>query len=345
MCGLEQEIKDFEDSDKILLSREYGFIPKSFDDEKKTTEENVIRGLIKEKNNITRIKEELRLFYVALTRAKCSLNLIFEGEEDERSEIFFGAKSFLDYVPKSLNVIYEDEASLSLYNKKHKLNQVVFVPDVKGRDKELAEKIKNSVDYRYPYIGDTLLPLKSSVTGVAEKGVFTIDTETVFNDETSSTDVGTIAHKFMEYLDFTRLEECNSQAQEMIKSGVMKKEEIALIDIDKIQSAIIKADLKSVVNKTLYKEKNFLYLLPSRSILKDGSDEKVLIQGIIDLLAIDEDSAIIIDYKYSGVDKKTLYKRYCKQLEIYGEAVEKVLGKKVIRKTIISLLTGETVDV
>ena len=131
----------------------------------------------------------------------------------------------------------------------------------------------------------------------------------------------------------------------MVDAGVLTEEDLSLINIDKIQRAVIKADLKSIADKTLYKEKNFLYLLPAKSFLEDGSDEKVLIQGVIDLLAIDGDNAVIIDYKYSGADKKTLYNRYAKQLEIYGEAVEKVLRKKVIKKIVVSLITGEAVEI
>ena len=328
VCGLEQAIKKTDDKEQILSSREYGFIPKSFDLDKRTTKENIIRGLIKEKNNITRIKEELRLFYVALTRAKYSLNLVFEGEEDERGEVFLGAKSFLDYVPKNMNVIYEDKESLALYNQKHKINQVIFVPDANNTDKSLAEKIKNAINYRYPFEKDTVLPLKSSVTGIAENGVFSFDADAVFEGGISNTEVGKTAHKFMEYLDFTRLNECKVQAEEMIRNGIMTENEINSIDIDKIQNAVIKADLKAVVGKDIYKEKNFLYLVPAKDVFFDGGNEEVLIQGIIDLLAIDNDSAVIIDYKYSGVDRTTLQNRYQKQLQIYADAVEKILDKK-----------------
>ena len=56
----------------------------------------------------------------------------------------------------------------------------------------------------------------------------------------------------------------------------------------------------------------------------DGAEE-ILIQGIIDLLAIKDGKAIIIDYKHSGIiSEQKLIERYRKQLEFYAYAVNKV---------------------
>ena len=73
--------------------------------------------------------------------------------------------------------------------------------------------------------------------------------------------------------------------------------------------------------------------------------ESVLMQGVIDLLAVKDDKAIIIDYKYSGKSKDNLLKTYAKQLKLYKYAVETSLQVKVIKTAIVSLLSGETVVV
>ena len=71
----------------------------------------------------------------------------------------------------------------------------------------------------------------------------------------------------------------------------------------------------------------------------------MLLQGIIDLLVIDGENAEIIDYKYSSRTAESLKNKYEKQLDLYAYAVNKVLGKKVIKKTLVNIFTGESVSV
>ena len=58
-----------------------------------------------------------------------------------------------------------------------------------------------------------------------------------------------------------------------------------------------------------------------------------------------ETSAKIIDYKYSSLDAKSLKEEYSKQLNLYAQAVEGVLNKRVDVKVLVNIFTGETVIV
>ena len=74
-------------------------------------------------------------------------------------------------------------------------------------------------------------------------------------------------------------------------------------------------------------------------------DETVLVQGVIDLLAVDGNSARIADYKYSLLPPEALSKKYLKQLDLYAYAVEKVLGKQVTDKVLINLFSGDVINI
>ena len=82
--------------------------------------------------------------------------------------------------------------------------------------------------------------------------------------------------------------------------------------------------------------------IPANRVFDTACTEEVLLQGVIDLLAISPFGAEIIDYKYSVLNAEGLKRKYRKQLELYAYAVEKSLGIKVIRKTLVNILTGET---
>ena len=96
------------------------------------------------------------------------------------------------------------------------------------------------------------------------------------------------------------------------------------------------------ISDALRSKYNDSFEVIEKHVLRD-SDSKVLIQGTIDLLCVDENYAYVLDYKYSSKNAKSLKERYKKQLDLYALAVEKVLGVKVKEKRIINLLSGESV--
>ena len=66
-------------------------------------------------------------------------------------------------------------------------------------------------------------------------------------------------------------------------------------------------------------------------------------QGVIDLLAIKGDNAVIVDYKHSHKGREALKATYKKQLELYSYAVEKATGKHVEGLIIFNILSLEEI--
>lgn len=77
----------------------------------------------------------------------------------------------------------------------------------------------------------------------------------------------------------------------------------------------------------------------------DSHVEKVILQGIIDAFIMEEDGIILVDYKTDRVkDGEELRNRYQKQIDLYSEALEQILRKKVKRRVLYSFSLGEEVD-
>ena len=77
----------------------------------------------------------------------------------------------------------------------------------------------------------------------------------------------------------------------------------------------------------------------------DSNVEKVILQGIIDAFIMEEEGIILVDYKTDRVkDGAELRNRYQKQIDLYSEALEQILGKKVKRRVLYSFSLGEEVD-
>ena len=104
-------------------------------------------------------------------------------------------------------------------------------------------------------------------------------------------------------------------------------------------------ELKELKNFRLFREKSFMVNVPASFVTDTNSEQSVLIQGVIDLLAVKDGKAQILDYKYSVHGEKVLKQRYSKQLELYSYAVENVLGLEVTKKIIVNIFNGDLIEI
>ena len=137
-CGLERRFNKDSERDEVLFDREYGFAVKYYDDESGVMNETPLRGLIKERMRENAVKEELRLFYVATTRAKYSLHLTFVSESDIRREVFSGAEKFLDYIPAYLPIIDHQREECGFFGAEKEKRQIIMA----GADPEIMSEMK-----------------------------------------------------------------------------------------------------------------------------------------------------------------------------------------------------------
>ncbi len=344
VCGLEGRFNAQDEWDNVLTDKQIGLGLKTFNKQLRVTTESPVRLLIKQRLSVKRVKEELRLFYVATTRAKYSLHLtISKKERTDENDIFVGANCFADFIPPHLPVREYSEEDLAFTNLKRQIHQVL----VGEGDSVLEDKMQKNFQTEYEYIEDTKLPLKASVTGVTHIDELFSEYRYSVEDITASTDneKGTIAHKILQNLDFSKRSDLSGQVELLIERGILTKEEIDGVSLGRIQKALNDNAFNGIELKELYKEKSFIVNVPANMLYDVKSSQDVLVQGIIDLLIISFDSAEIIDYKYSSLNSQGLVKRYKGQLDLYAFAVEKILKLKVNKKTIVNIFTGESVQV
>lgn len=340
VLGTEKTLSDFDSGEQVLFDRELGFAVKGFSDEQRTAKQTPLRWLfsMRQKENV--LKEELRLFYVALTRASSSLHITCVAGDDLRKDEFNGASKYVDFIPNTiLTKIYsEEDASIFSGAKKEQ----VLIAEPKKKESE----IKKNLEFVYPFSEDTVLPLKSTVTDLNKtKGEEYYSVPKMFPEETDGDAKikGIVAHKILECYDFEKKLSARKTAEELIENGVLTEEQVLLVDLFKIDKAIHGGAFDGIEEYNLYREKSFLLSLPANQVMDTTSSEEILIQGQLDLLAVKEDKAVVIDYKYSKKTAERLKETYSKQLDIYAKAVTKILGVKVVEKYIVNILSGETV--
>ncbi|WP_317316237.1 PD-(D/E)XK nuclease family protein, partial [Peptostreptococcus russellii] len=119
-----------------------------------------------------------------------------------------------------------------------------------------------------------------------------------------------------------------------------------------MRSGIFKEILEAEKNDRLYKEKAINYSLRMNSIYKDediDESERIMMVGIMDLFYEDKDgNLVLLDYKTDYVangDYSTIVERYKIQLNMYGNAMEKISGRKVVKKYLYMFSTGKLLDI
>ena len=340
VCGLEKELGTRHESDELLKDSKDGVAIKYYDSDRRK-KSTIQRAVFQKRMRKTVVEEEMRILYVALTRAKYSLHMVARISDLEDIKAGKTLK-FTDFLPPQLQgEVFVDKCEQSKVFETVKREILID-----GFDPLSVEKMSENFSYVYPFRVDTTLPLKCSVTGVMQnqedREYFVKD---LFLEGESKTDTerGIIAHKILEHFDFSKKDSPNDQISLMIDNGTLTADELKKIDLNKILN-VIKSDVFSFKEGTkLYREKSFVISIPAKMLYNLDTDSRILLQGVIDLLAITPDGAFVIDYKYSSLRDESLKEKYKKQLDLYSYAVENTLSIKVVKKAIVSLLNGSVI--
>ncbi len=164
----------------------------------------------------------------------------------------------------------------------------------------------------------------------------------------SPAEIGTAMHMVMQHIDF--LNPIDQDAifillDEMVQKELLTEEQRSVINPDLLcdffQSSLGK---RMCAARKLQREIPFSLALPAREAYSDwkGSDEPILVQGIIDCLFEDEDGLVLVDYKTDGITdrfkggyeeaKPILEKRYKVQIDLYTKAVEQIYKRPVVER-------------
>ena len=171
---------------------------------------------------------------------------------------------------------------------------------------------------------------------------------------------GTATHKIFELLSFDKIKDIHD-VKAFIKE-CLEKEWIPafwedLIPVEQIsqfcQSDLGRRMAKAEAENKLYRERPFVMGIPVKDVYPEKlsdveTDERILIQGIIDVFWIEEDGITLLDYKTDRVEcGADLVKRYQAQMELYEEAINRVFvnqGYRVKKKILYSFRLNEAIE-
>lgn len=341
LAGLGKRFNLDDTKKEILTDRYEGIALKFYDEESKRTKITLPRAAFKERARLNAIKEEMRVFYVAMTRAECKLYLVTSEpveENDDFTSILF-ANKFSDFIKTKYfdKKITADDTEIG---DGEDVREVYISKDRPA----LTDLIRKNLSFIYPYEEDVNLPVKRAVTSLAEDATTDDDemTEIRLPADKTARERGIAYHAFLQHAD--SFYEDAGVLLEKIKTGKkLTDEQLTLLSEEKLRKILRAPLFEEIRGYKFYKEQPFIAQMAANEISNTNATGDVLVQGIIDLLAVKGDKAIIVDYKYSKKSISHLKETYAYQLALYKKAVEKTLKLKVEKTILFNLNTVESI--
>ena len=298
--------------------------------------------------------EEMRLLYVALTRAKRYMYAT-SSVSKKKLETFGVVKgisapsSMLDIIGDSIadggKIAFTVHGREEFEGVQTKKQSYVFPP----ANKTLKAEIEMAQAFEYPHAKETKLAIKYSVSALDS-----LDEQTVSAyAEGDFKNIGTIYHKVMQYIDFSACgtDGVKNEIARLVQEKYLTEQEVEearAVDGENFEKKIATCLASEIIRKAYeaekagkcFREKSFMMYKPAREVSDDfDTDEKVLVQGVIDLYICGE-KKIIVDFKNSNLKDEESLKKYEKQLKLYKMAVESADNVKIDSILLYSFKTG-----
>lgn len=223
-------------------------------------------------------------------------------------------------------------------------------------DEYIVNAIKENIAFTYPFEDILNIEAKTSVSVIAnkaesEKYSFTALPSFMSDGGITATERGTAMHRVMQFFDFKKSEDIEAEIERLYEWQFISERERASLNIDALKTFFESDIFKRIKNSDIVKrEMRFLTEIPAKEIestLPDRfNDEKIIIQGAVDVCFVENGELVILDFKTDRVDDLSqLSDTYGNQLSYYALACQKIFGLPVKEKVIYSFAKGDTVKI
>ncbi|WP_188066036.1 helicase-exonuclease AddAB subunit AddA [Brevibacillus brevis] len=425
VAGMGKQFNTMDLKSQFLLHKDLGFGPMAVEPSMQLRYPSLAALGIRQKLRRDMLAEEMRVLYVALTRAREKLILVGSSKDLAKSVTDWGrqddserlsdedliqAKGYLDWVGRAM-LRHPGAGLLRAYPEQQGSGEVVRVRSVpddsvwsfhfyqadelraqgesandeaslwermtrreaiaeRPSDDTLREIVDRRLGWQDPHPIAPRVAAKWSVSelkrhakvskgrqpltlpSITEKPKFLSEQK---SNRLTAAEKGTITHLVFQHLDLKRpLDEADirEQVTALAAHRFLTDEQVQAVDVTQI--ARFFADplgqrMKSAA--VVHRELPFTLVLPAYEVeaeLGEESDEKVVVQGVIDCLLEEQDgSLVLIDFKTDWMAKEAtaeaieeMKRRYEGQIRLYVRAIKQIIKPKGNVSSYLYLLSG-----
>ena len=220
----------------------------------------------------------------------------------------------------------------------------------------LVEQIKENVKFVYPYNEILKIKSKTSVSALANKAEidkFAFEATPSFMNEgnMSAAQRGTAMHKVMQYFDFSRADDIDGEIERLYEWQFLSENEYNSLNRKALYKFFESEAFKRIKNAELVKREMRFLTEVSANVLDKTLDsrfdnEKIIIQGAVDVCFIEKGEVVILDFKTDRVDSlEELKAAYSDQLSLYATACSKIFKMPIKEKIIYSFNLSDSISV
>ncbi len=374
-------VRDY--SGTMLTNRDSYFTLMDVDAKKRVKSKTFAYAALERINRKRACGEELRLLYVALTRAQEKLIMVGKGNLDEWSEsilnpdkpesVFESATPF-KWIFSSLMRYYTSigETDFMLDNLNCRIAQQEFdgAPPVFNKENEQTENfeisdeetslLQSRINYRYPYEEDTRRQEKFSVTELAHRNsTMPIALKTPdFDSEKKQlmgADKGNAYHNCMEHIPFAPFRNCDctefTEIAEREISTLVENKKLTAAEAEAIEPARIAEFFSEELGRRMLESSQIMREYPffakvSGEEIGEPDLAEFMLQGRVDLFFVENGEIIVVDYKSDNphnLEKER--ENYAKQVKIYSAVLPKLTGMSVKEIYLYPFMTGKALKI
>ncbi|MBR2277992.1 MAG: helicase-exonuclease AddAB subunit AddA [Eubacterium sp.] len=367
--------------DLIQLNNKCGIGLKVYNEAQLYRYNSVQYSCIKNMNSCALMSENLRVLYVAITRAKEQF-ITFASYKNIASAVEKAAAKIVDGTICSTTVKHaQNDADLLLMTallhkdggELRKMTdvdvrtdlsfdfdmQIFFDSDIDistnaesntaKPDELLVNAIRKKLEYSYFASELSAFSSKRSASELDERDSgfkFFAKTKPAFLDSSGMTSAerGSAMHAFMQYADFdVAKDDIEAEVNRLLDRHFITEKQAEVLDREKLKK-FFDSNIahRMLKSPAVYRELKVTSLIPACELENTDFDDKILVQGIADCIFEEDGELVLVDYKTDYVKTADeLLDLYKKQLAFYKIAAQKTLKKPVKQALLYSFSLSE----
>ena len=383
LCDTARRFNRQDSRDTVLVHPELGLGPKLTDTQRRVEYPTLARNAIKLRLEREMLSEEMRLLYVAMTRARERLFITAALKDPEAAIAKAESSITRPMAPEVLSQagamanwlicaaladcgthLSMNTGSVTAQAQATEEQAAVAAPS----DPAAAAELERNLAFTYPHAAAEKLPYK--VTATELKGHEEPDAEAVSlavkphapfrmpdfakkDKPLTGTEKGIATHLVLQTMDFAKggsREEIEGEVQRLCAQGFLSRREAEAVDVAAI-ARLFASDLGKRMRgcPRVLREFKFSLLCDAAEIYGTAAGEQLLLQGVVDCCLDDPDGLVIIDYKTDRVrtaqEIAERGKRYRGQILSYARAMERIHGKRVKQCLLYFITPGKTLEI
>ncbi len=382
LCDAARQFNRSDTRDTVLVHPVLGLGPKVTDLERRVEYPTLARNAIRLRLEREMLSEEMRLLYVAMTRAKERLYITAAVRDTDKltekirvavtdplaPELLSGAAAPVNWLIAAALADGEEHIKIKYCTQESEGDAEPAETVTSVADPAALAELERNLAYSYPHAGAVLLPSKVTATELKGRTEADEDAESIVptrhrafrmpdfmkkDKPLTGAERGVATHLVLQYMDFDRsgsLEQINGEIERLREARFISEREAQAVDAKAIErlftsplgQRMLRAEKK-------LREFKFSVLCDAEKVFHASAGEQVLLQGVVDCCIEENGALTIIDYKTDNVrtpeDIAERSRLYTGQLAAYADALERIYGLPVKECVLYFITAGKAVSV